>query len=94
MPTARLIPLILGTLLLTVAPLAAQSQAINGSIEGVVKDPSGAVLPGVTVAIRSVDTGAARTVVTNNDGFYRAVTVLTQHSAKTPTGTPADSPSR
>lgn len=58
--------------LAAVAPASAQSQAINGAIEGTVKDASGAVLPGVTVVIRSVDTGAERTVVTNPDGFFRA----------------------
>lgn len=72
MPIARLLTFLTATLLMTVAPLAAQSQAINGSIEGTIKDSSGAVLPGVTVAIRSVDTGAERTVVTNADGFFRA----------------------
>jgi hypothetical protein len=55
-----------------VAPLAAQSQAINGSIEGTVKDPSGAVLPGVSVTLHNLDTGAQRVVVTNAAGVFRA----------------------
>jgi hypothetical protein len=37
----------------------AQSQAINGSIEGTVKDTSGSALPGVTVTVTNTDTGAA-----------------------------------
>lgn len=53
-------------------PAAAQSTAINGSIEGVISDDSGAVLPGVTVTITNLDTGDVRVVVTNESGLYRA----------------------
>src|SRR3954467_531260 len=54
------------------APAFAQSQGANGAIEGIVSDSSGGVLPGVTVTITNVDTGAERTVVTNDKGLYRA----------------------
>jgi hypothetical protein len=50
----------------------AQSQAINGTIEGTVKDGSGAILPGVTVTITNTDTGTQRVVVTNESGVFRA----------------------
>ncbi len=50
----------------------AQSQAINGTIEGTVKDASGAVLPGVTVTVTNTDTGTSRVVVTNESGVFRA----------------------
>ncbi len=50
----------------------AQSTAINGTIEGTVKDDQGAVLPGVTVTVTNVDTGEQREVVTNESGLYRA----------------------
>ncbi|MPY88845.1 MAG: hypothetical protein GEU99_13065 [Luteitalea sp.] len=50
----------------------AQSQAANGSIEGTIVDASGAALPGVTVTVTGVETGATRAVVTNRDGVYRA----------------------
>ena len=53
-------------------PVAAQSQAINGNIEGVVRDTSGGVLPGVTVTVTSVDTGVQRVAVTDGRGTYRA----------------------
>ena len=60
--------------LLAVAPLAhAQSTAINGTIEGVVKDTTGAVLPGVTLQVANVDTGAQRSVTSGTDGGYRAM---------------------
>jgi hypothetical protein len=59
--------------LLIAAPLAtAQSTAINGAIEGVVKDTTGAVLPGVTVTITNTDTGTFRSLTTGPSGAYRA----------------------
>ena len=58
--------------LMLVTPALAQSQAANGSIEGTVLDSSGAVLPGVTVTVTSADTGATRSLVTNERGIYRA----------------------
>src|SRR5258706_2690883 len=54
------------------APALAQSQAANGAIEGTVSDSSGAVLPGVTVTVTNLDTGTARSTVTNEKGLYRA----------------------
>jgi Carboxypeptidase regulatory-like domain len=47
------------------------AQAIAGSqVSGVVKDSSGAVLPGVDVTITKIDTGTTRTVYTGTDGGY------------------------
>jgi hypothetical protein len=54
--------------LLVAWPLAAQEQ--RGSIEGVVKDSSGAVLPGVTVEART-GTGVALTTTSDTEGVYR-----------------------
>lgn len=54
------------------APALAQSQAINGTIEGTVTDSSGGVLPGVTVTVVNTETGAERSVVTNEKGLFRA----------------------
>src|SRR5687767_15158751 len=50
----------------------AQSTAINGTIEGTVKDDQGALLPGVTVTVTNIDTGEQRVVVSNESGLYRA----------------------
>jgi Carboxypeptidase regulatory-like domain len=44
--------------------------AITGSISGVVTDPSGAVVPGVTVVATSVSTNVQSTAVTDAKGFY------------------------
>ncbi|MEO8077672.1 MAG: TonB-dependent receptor [Acidobacteriota bacterium] len=49
-------------------PIAAQDQ--RGSIEGIVKDSSAAVLPGVTVEVRS-NTGVVLTAATDSEGVYR-----------------------
>jgi carboxypeptidase family protein len=75
-PATRATLLSLVTLLLlavAVPPASAQSQASDGAIEGVVRDGSGAVLPGVTVTAVNLDTGAQRAVQTDAAGAYRAV---------------------
>jgi len=54
------------------AAASAQSQAANGAIEGTVTDASGGVLPGVTITVTSIDTGASRSLVTNEVGIFRA----------------------
>ena len=59
-------------LLWSVAPSFAQSQAINGTIEGRIADESGGALPGVVVTMSNVDTGDTRVVVSNDTGMYRA----------------------
>lgn len=49
----------------------AQAQEQSGAIQGVVKDASGAVLPGVTVEARSPKTVGVSTAVTDGQGRYR-----------------------
>src|SRR5688572_24241555 len=48
------------------------AQTVTGTIQGTVTDSSGGVLPGAAVTITNADTGAERTVVTNDAGFYSA----------------------
>ena len=55
--------------LLLAAPAMAQEQ--SGSIQGVVKDSQGGVLPGVTVEARSPQVVGVSTVVTDAKGVYR-----------------------
>ena len=50
----------------------AAAQVITGTIVGTVSDETGAVLPGVEVTVRNQDTGISRTVVSNDEGSYRA----------------------
>ena len=49
----------------------ARAQEQSGSIQGVVKDAQGAVLPGATVEARNPVTGSNTAVVTNAEGLYR-----------------------
>jgi outer membrane receptor protein involved in Fe transport len=62
---------VLFTILCALAlPAPAAAQAVYGSIGGSVKDPSGAVLPGVTVNIISLGRKTTDTVVTNDAGLF------------------------
>jgi Carboxypeptidase regulatory-like domain len=49
----------------------AQSQALNGQIEGVVSDPNGAAIAGANVTALNIGTGAERTATTDSSGLYR-----------------------
>jgi outer membrane receptor protein involved in Fe transport len=49
----------------------APAQELRGAIEGVVKDSSGGVLPGVTVQARNVATNLSQPAVTDAHGVYR-----------------------
>ena len=48
------------------------AQTVTGTIHGTVTDTSGAVLPGTTVSITHMDTGAERSIITNEAGFFNA----------------------
>jgi Carboxypeptidase regulatory-like domain len=66
--------LILGlSLLFAAAPGRAQGNA--GSIEGVVKDPSGSVVPGAAVEVSNPVSGFTRQTTTGNDGSFRFTNV-------------------
>jgi Carboxypeptidase regulatory-like domain/TonB dependent receptor len=51
-------------------PVLATAQLDTGTVVGRVKDPSGAVLPGVTVTLTQDATGIVTTTVTNESGEY------------------------
>ena len=61
--------LFLLAMLFALAPLTAGAQAVYGSISGIITDSSGAVVPGATVTITSVDRKTSDTVVTNDSGY-------------------------
>ncbi len=68
-----LVFLIIAGILLTgsVSSAFAQSQALNGQIEGTVSDQSNAAVPNVVVIVTNIETGATRTVTTDESGVYR-----------------------
>ena len=45
----------------------------NSTVQGVVTDASGAVVPGATVRVTNIATGVGREAVTTEEGFYRAL---------------------
>ena len=75
----RLARLVVGALIVLAAALGlassarAQSDATSGTIEGVVSDATGGVLPGATVRLTNAATGFVRDVVTDEEGRYRGL---------------------
>jgi hypothetical protein len=71
-PVARLVGVVVSCVLFL--PTLASAQAESGNIAGVVRDTSGAVLPGVTVEAASPALiEKVRVVVTDDQGLYRIV---------------------
>lgn len=50
----------------------ALAQVTTGTILGVVRDGTGAVIPGVSITVKNLDTGTARNVVSDEQGRYQA----------------------
>jgi hypothetical protein len=70
----KLILRIMFTCLLSLG--SAFAQTVGASLQGTVSDPSGAVIPGVQVEIRHLETGATRTLVTDAGGRWREPVLL------------------
>ncbi|MEO8025997.1 MAG: TonB-dependent receptor [Bryobacteraceae bacterium] len=91
----KLLQGLLWALVLALASVPAafgQAAAINGTIEGTVTDPSGALVPNVQVSVLNTETGFRRSATTNENGFYRVAvlplgnyTVSTEIAAFAPT---------
>jgi hypothetical protein len=62
---------LVAVLSLWTAPAWAQATATTGQIEGTITDESKGALPGVTVAVRNVQTGFMREGVSDETGLYR-----------------------
>jgi len=66
----RIPPALLATLLFALAtPVFAQRT--TGTISGVAKDASGAILPGVTVSVSGANIVGSQSTTTNEQGYYR-----------------------
>ena len=65
---------ILSFLLLLLAG-SAVAQVSTASINGVIRDPAWAVIPGATIVLRNVDTSVERTSTTNEAGAYGFVSI-------------------
>jgi hypothetical protein len=67
---SRYVFFVVALLLIVLAPARSQAQAVYGSISGIITDPSGAVVPGATVTVTSVERKTTDTVVSNESGIY------------------------
>ncbi len=63
--------LLLIALLFTPLTLDLNAQVEKGGFTGVVKDTTGAVLPGASITIRNMGTNEVRKALTNDQGLYR-----------------------
>ena len=59
-----------GLVIAGLQPLAAQTQAVNGSIRGRITDPAAAAIPTATVTVTNTATGFTRDVSSTGDGYY------------------------
>src|SRR4051812_30780170 len=60
----------LALILLGLLAVPAWSQSSNGSVRGIVQDPTGAVIPNVTVVLTNTATGVELKTVSNGAGIY------------------------
>src|ERR1700683_2406347 len=67
--SGKLFRLLIGLVVLA-SILCAQSLT-TGDIAGVVKDPSGGIVQGATVVLKSLDTGSTQDSTTDSTGAYR-----------------------
>src|SRR5437773_8565908 len=70
----RLSLLLVALVLMFVIPYSASAQA-TATLNGVVRDSSGAVIPQATVTLRNTDTSTERQSLTNDSGLYVFVSV-------------------
>ncbi|HYN09995.1 MAG TPA: TonB-dependent receptor [Vicinamibacterales bacterium] len=68
----RIAQAVLSILLVGLFSSTVAAQTVTGTVQGTVSDPTGAVLPGASVVLRNLDTGAVRELTTNEVGFYTA----------------------
>src|SRR5437899_6905140 len=66
---SRYLPVLLISLIF-LSGIAVSAQVTTATIAGVVQDASGAVIPGVSITIKNVETGVTRTATTDGGGRY------------------------
>ncbi len=69
-PQVRLAMALLAGIVMMSGASSLRAQVVTGTLQGTVQDPSGRVLPGVTIQAVLVDRNLQRTVTTNGDGQY------------------------
>src|SRR5712692_5833354 len=63
------------SILLVAEVQIARAQVVTGTILGTVRDPAGAVVPGVSISAKSLESGAVRTATTDGFGAYQILSV-------------------
>src|ERR1041385_3411640 len=80
MPRLRdLCPCVCPLILLVLLPLSVYGQGATATLSGVVTDQTGAVVPGVNIAVISIAQGFQRTTTTNDEGIFIYGGVLQAH---------------
>lgn len=69
MPRTNLRPVLFAVLLVLI-PIATSADITRFDLSGTVTDGSGAVIPGVTVTLKNLDTGLSRSTVSDAEGRY------------------------
>jgi Carboxypeptidase regulatory-like domain len=72
----KVIPWILFCALLGMSRLGVAQSTNSGDIRGIVTDPSGAAVPGVTVTVLNTQTGVSKDFATNQQGLYDTSSVV------------------
>ena len=70
-PVSRNVHFLLTLVLIAFAPSLVAQSAGTGALAGTITDPSGAVVPNVTITLTSTDTNQVRTATTGADGNYK-----------------------
>lgn len=63
--------LVAAVCLIFLSSILTLAQTSRGTVSGIVKDQTGAVIPGAEVTLTNIDTTVARAATTNDEGFYR-----------------------
>jgi hypothetical protein len=66
----RLKPLVILMVIAVLSSVAIRAQGPEGKISGVVRDATGAALPGATITVANRTTNASQNTVTAADGTY------------------------
>src|ERR1700740_1149985 len=70
LPPRSLLRIASATVVLAFIAFSGDAQTFRGAINGTVTDPSGAVVPGATIAARDKATGLEHVTVTTSDGQF------------------------
>ncbi len=82
---SQAVRVVIGMLLVVAVARTAFPQITAATISGLVKDDTGAVLPGATIVVKNSGTGSVRTVVTNDRGLFTVPGLAPGHYETTAT---------